>query len=206
MNWKKIDSLSRIQNNGNYSEWKQQISDDCFNQCVYCAIHENPWGGIDHYHIDHFKPKSKFPDLTNVITNLYYACPICNRFKSDDWPCETNDLNVPCYPNPCEHNYADLYELDYNTFNLIGKYISSKYLINRLFLNRAQLIYERREAYLNNRAEILIAEIKRKIESIDDIEIHKSANKLIINTLDHLLKRSKIIPYKLLEIKKKRLN
>ena len=204
MNWKKIDSASRIQNKGIYNDWKQQISDDCFNQCVYCSIHENPWGGIDHYHIDHFKPKSKFPDLTNIITNLYYSCPICNRFKSDDWPCEPNDLNVPCYPNPCEYNYTDLYELDSETFNLVGKHVASKYLINRLFLNRAQLIYERRETYLNNKADILIAEIKRTIEHIDDIKIHKLANKLFLSTTEHLLKRRKIIPYKLVDIKRKK--
>ena len=78
MNWKQIDNSKRIQHKGLYSNWKQQISEECYNQCVYCSIHENPWGGIDHYHIDHFRPQSKFKALKNTITNLYYACPICN--------------------------------------------------------------------------------------------------------------------------------
>ena len=112
MNWKQIDRESRIQNEGVYSEWKQQISNDCYNQCVYCSIHEMPWGGIDHYHIDHFRPQSKFEDLVNIITNLYHCCPICNKFKSNDWKNEPNDLDRICYPDPSDYNYTDLFNLD----------------------------------------------------------------------------------------------
>ena len=115
MQWKKIDKTLRVQKAGVYSDWKQQISDDCYNQCVYCSIHENPWGGIDHYHIEHFRPQSKFEDQTNIITNLYLACPVCNRFKSDDWPNEPTDLNILCYPDPSDYDYSELFQFDPQT-------------------------------------------------------------------------------------------
>lgn len=202
MNWRLIDNPTRIQNAGEYTDWKQQISDDCFNQCVYCSIHENPWGGIDHYHIDHFRPHSKFPALKHTITNLYHACPVCNRFKSDDWPNEPDDLTQICYPDPAVHNYIDLYEMDLSTFHLTGRYPASKYLVNRLFLNRAQLIYERREAVLKIKAQSLIDEVTENIKITTDVDQIKNAFELIAALSKHLLARANIVPYRLLEIRK----
>ncbi len=202
MYWKQIDKTTRVQNKGQYTEWKQQIADECYNQCVYCSIHENPWGGIDHYHIDHFRPQSKFEKFTHIITNLYYACPICNKFKSDDWQNEPDDLEVICYPDPSDHNYSDLFEIDVNDFTLKGKYISSKYLINRLYLNRPQLVYERRESFLKLKAEALINETMKLSELSDDIISLKQALLQIAKLTQHLHTRGNICPYKLVEIKK----
>jgi len=202
MNWKQIDKSKRVQQKGVYSDWKQQISDDCYKQCVYCSIHENPWGGIDHYHIDHFRPQSKFKALENVITNLYYACPICNKFKSADWKNEPTDLETTCYPDPSDHNYSDLFDIDLKNYSLVGKYVSSRYVINRLYLNRPQLVYERREHFLKVKAEALITDAKKLIELSDDITLIKQAFQLIANISQHLHARANISPYKLVEIKK----
>ncbi len=203
MNWKKIDNAIRVQSIGEYTAWKQQISDDCFNQCVYCSIHESPWGGIDHYHTDHFRPHSKFPDLKHIITNLYHACPVCNRFKSDDWPAEPTDLEIICYPDPSEHNYTDLFDLNVVDYHLTGRFKSTKYLVNRLFLNRPQLIYERREYLLNLRAKALIDDVKKSIELTDDLLLAKKAMELVARLTELILTRSKIVPYRLSEIKRK---
>jgi hypothetical protein len=202
MNWKQIDKSKRVQNKGIYSEWKQQISEDCYKQCVYCSIHEAPWGGIDHYHIDHFRPQSKFKELKNVITNLYYACPICNKFKSGDWKNEPNDLEIICYPDPSDHNYSDLFELDTNNYTLIGRYVSARYLVNRLYLNRPQLVYQRREYFLTVKAMALIKDATNLMEVSGDINLIRQAGKIIASLTQHLLMRDKISPYKLTEIKK----
>lgn len=202
MNWKQIDKDKRIQNKGVYTAWKQQISDECYNQCVYCSIHENPWGGIDHYHIDHFRPQSKFKTLKNEITNLYYACPICNKFKSDDWQNEPDNLNVICYPDPSDYNYNDLFIVDTSNYKLVGSYVSSQYLINRLYLNRPQLIYERREFFLKLKAEALINDAKMLIDLSDEIILIKQAFQHIANLTQHLHARANISPYKLIDIKK----
>lgn len=202
MNWKQIDKIKRIQHNGEYSMWKQQIADDCFNQCVYCSIHENPWGGIDHYHIDHFRPQSKFKALKNDITNLYYSCPICNKFKSDDWQNEPDSLDIICYPDPSEHNYSNLFNIDPANYELEGRFVASRFLINRMFLNRPQLIYERREYFLKLKAESLISDAERLIEQNDDLMLIKQAFQLISRLAQHLNVRGNISPYKLVEIKK----
>lgn len=202
MNWRKIDREKRIQNEGVYSEWKQQISNDCYNQCVYCSIHEMPWGGIDHYHIDHFRPQSEFEDLVNVITNLYHCCPICNKFKSNDWKNEPNDLNTICYPDPSDYNYTELFNLDTRNFTLEGKYLASSYLINRLYLNRPQLVYERREIFLNLRYKLLIKETENLILECEDNELKNETIKTIIRISQFMLSRTNVPPYKLEEIKK----
>lgn len=202
MNWKLINRNTRVQPAGVYSDWKQQIANECYNQCVYCSIHEAPWGGIDHYHIDHFRPQSKFELLKNTITNLYYACPICNKFKSGDWKNEPVDLDVICYPDPSDHNYADLFTIDTSNYLLVGKYISSRYLINRLYLNRPQLVYERREYFLNIQAEELIKEAKALIVTCEDNALIKRAFQLIANMIQHSIVRGNISQYKLIDIKK----
>lgn len=205
MNWKQIENAMRVQPGaGTYSDWKQQIADDCYKQCVYCAINESPWGGIDHYHIDHFRPKSieEFKVLLNIITNLYYACPICNRFKQDDWPNEPNDLDKICYPDPAEHDYSSLFSMDTETFTLKGLYVASVYLVNRLYLNRPQLVYERREFFLKSKAQALIDETRQMLEKTDDIELLRKSSLLLADMGNHLINRDKIRPYKLVEIRK----
>lgn len=202
MNWRKIDRNSRVQNEGVYSDWKQQISDDCFNQCVYCSIGEQPWGGIDHYHIEHFKPKSKFAELENIITNLYHACPICNRFKSDDWPNETGDLDKICYPDPSDFDYNDLFVQSASDFKLSGKNIASNYIINRLYLNRPQLIFERREAKLSAKADNLMNETSELIKNGIAPELLTEFALLSIEMHSHLSKRREIVPYRLSDIRK----
>lgn len=204
MNWRQIDKSKRIQNKGVYTTWKQQISEECFKQCVYCSIHENPWGGIDHYHIDHFRPKSKFKTLKNDITNLYYSCPICNKFKSDDWQNEPNSLDIICYPDPGDYNYSELFKIDTSNHKLIGKYVASTYLINRLYLNRPQLVYERREYFLKLKAEALIIDTKKLVELSDDLELIKQAFQCIADLIQLLHTRANISPYKLIDIKKPR--
>ncbi|WP_109832771.1 HNH endonuclease [Reichenbachiella versicolor] len=203
MNWVQIDKKSRVQKDGVYTDWKQQVSDDCQNRCVYCSIHENPWGGIDHYHIEHFRPKSKFKKLENDITNLYHACPVCNRFKSDDWPNNPINLDEICYPDPSDHNYTDLFELDQNDFTLVGKHVASRYVVNRLYLNRPQLVYERREQVLKIRAEELIAETTSLINKTEDLTLSRKVSMLLIEMYQHLNVRSNIAPYRLIEIRKK---
>ncbi len=150
MIWRKPKSTVRQPAKGCYKDWKEKIAKKCFYQCVYCAIHESSFGGIRNFHIEHYRPKSKFPQLTDNINNLFYACAICNVFKGNDWP------NEPCpkhsnfsYPNPSETDYNKLFNVDNNAYEIAGRYQASKYLVERLFLNRPQLILIRRKFSVN---------------------------------------------------------
>lgn len=203
MNWDIIDNKSRKQpKTGEYSDWKQQIADDCHNKCVYCSIHEQPWGGIDHYHIEHFRPKSKFKKLENVIQNLYHSCPVCNRFKSDDWQNIPTHLNRICYPNPSKFDYNTLFKPLQNDFILKGKSIAANYIINRLYLNRPQLILERREFYLNEKYNKLYDEVKKLVFTYNNLETYQKFIDIFSEIQIHLRKRKDIVPYKLSEIRK----
>jgi hypothetical protein len=208
MNWKLIIKDAKKQPaKGTYSDWKEQIAEECFYQCVYCSIHEAQFGGINNYHIDHFRPKSVFNTLENDICNLFYVCPICNRFKSDDWPAEP-DLNVISYPDPSKVNYSDLFTLTVN-YEIEGKYIASQYLVLRLFLNRAQLIIERREEIKQLEVNKLVNELSTLIDKVgeEDLKEANEAYKELVKVQKriqelHVL-RKRIRPYELQDIRKK---
>jgi hypothetical protein len=208
LTWRKITNDASIQPaTGVYSDWKELIAERCHYQCVYCAIHEAQFGGIDHYHIDHYRPKGRaeFQHLENIFINLLYACPICNRFKSDDWPGDP-DLNSVSYPDPTDVDYSELF--DHDGFELVGRYIAAIYVIERLFLNRAQLIMERREEMARSNVNSLIAEVAILTDQVDAADstfgfgISKEVDSIKNNLLGLEDYRRRIRPYKLAEIRK----
>jgi hypothetical protein len=89
----------------------------------------------------------KFPNLENDIRNLYVACAICNVLKCDDWPAEpVADHSVASYPDPSLTNYNGLFVISSMTHEVGSQTVAGKYLVERVLLNRAQLILERRLA------------------------------------------------------------
>ena len=144
MKWKLIDNKARLQPpTGDYTHWKIQIARSCFRQCVYCAIHESQFGGIRNFSVEHYRPKSLFKALRDIITNLYLACGICNSFKCDDWPNEPAvDHSLEAYPDPGAVDYNTILEIG-DRHEVVGLNTASRYLVERLFLNRHQLIIER---------------------------------------------------------------
>ncbi len=129
---------------GNWHNWKQEIADYCCAKCVYCAITESRFGGIRNFHVEHFRPRARFPALEDEISNLYLACAICNILKNDDWPAEPLvDDSAASYPDPAITNYNHLFSISKN-HEVESIKVAGKYVVERLLLNRAQLIYERR--------------------------------------------------------------
>lgn len=151
--WKRIaKEKSKAPVKGNYSDWKDRLSIEGYHQCVYCYIDEVYMGGIRHFHVEHYKPKSKFPLLINAYSNLFYVCPICNTFKSNDWPNEPDfDYSKAFYPNPSLVDYSSLLSVNDSTFFVEGDTFTAKYIIEKLFLNRNQLVNYRREMFINER-------------------------------------------------------
>ncbi len=174
MNWRRIQKENSIQpSSGTYRDdnWKVQIAEECYHRCVYCAIHEARFGGIRNFHIEHYKPKSltRFRHLENDIKNLFLACSICNCFKKADWPNDPNHkLNVCCYPDPSLIDYSTIIELDNSSYQLRGKKIASRYFIERLFLNRPQLLLERRYSLIITEYNELTNDLKDRIKKIGD--------------------------------------
>lgn len=157
-----------------YRMAKPDIARDCSFQCVYCATMEADLGGIRVFHVEHYRPKSKFPNLQKVYSNLYYACPICNIYKGADWPGDpTEDLGEPSYPDPEQLDYCELFSLDASSLEVDGRHVASKYLANRVCLNRPHLITLRRYRRFMDR---LDAAAKRAEELADCFLAGKAPN------------------------------
>lgn len=208
MKWFRVDNDSRVQPpQGSYSDWKEAVAEDCKRQCVYCCIHESSLG-IDNFHVDHFRPAIKFVSLVNEITNLYFCCPICNRFKSDDWPAEPCDIySIPCYVDPGKVDFSELITVSDGYF-AIGKYPASAYFIARLFLNRPQLIRERRKHDVLARMDSVIDfvdSVLKMNELIDTPDVVRLLGEILVaqqKVLVAFRNLTKSPPYELKEIKR----
>ena len=145
MKWKRVPKEQASQPaDGIYSDWKEILAKEGFFQCVYCAIHESCFGGTRNFHVEHYRPKKKFRSLENDIKNLFYACPICNTFKGDDWPNEPrDDLSIPSYPDPSKVEYSSIFN-NFDSGIIEGNFLASKYMVEKMYLNRPQLVVERR--------------------------------------------------------------
>ena len=88
------------------SRWRDFIDD--LNQafggvCGYCEEY-------DEGEVDHFRPKSRFPDLVYEWSNWIFACHNCNQAKGDKWPADG-------YVDPCTESESSRPE-NYFTFNM----------------------------------------------------------------------------------------
>lgn len=175
MKWYRIEKENAVKpTSGHYADWKEELAKESKYQCVYCTIHENSFGGIRNYHVEHYKPKSKFKALVDDYLNLYYACSICNCFKGNDWPNDPDDsLKIICYPDPSKIDYCILFELDEN-FYLNGVNVPAKYIISKLYLNRPQLVQERKYYALKKN---LIEEATKLNSLVKELLSHKKNNK-----------------------------
>ena len=87
---------------------KKHLALDCNHRCVYCDDIDIYGGGFREYQVEHFAPKSLFPELTYNYDNLLYACPWCNRAKWDKWPSTASDMNIvgnEGFVDPCSDDY-----------------------------------------------------------------------------------------------------
>ncbi len=162
MKWRRIKKENSKQpDKGTYTDWKDQLADEGYNQCVYCAIHEGGFGRRN-YHVEHYRPKSctEFKHLENDITNLFFACCICNSFKSDFWEDPSDKLDNSAFPDPSKINYSLLFEL-LSDAKLRGKNVAGSFLVEKLNLNRPQLMVERKLVSLLDRMETGIQSVSK---------------------------------------------
>lgn len=172
MKWKPVNNTSRLQPpSGEYADWKMIIARDCSRQCVYCAIHESLFGGIRNFTIDHYRPRSLFEELMHIITNLYLACGVCNAFKGDDWPNEPAlDHSLEAYPDPGGVDYNTIFQIA-NTHEVVGLTTASRYVVERLFLNRPQLIIERWHHSLESRIDNCVAFATKAFRQFEKLQV-----------------------------------
>ncbi|HEY4543626.1 MAG TPA: hypothetical protein VIG40_03185 [Tissierellaceae bacterium] len=113
-----------------YRRYKKDLAKDFNYRCGYTDCPDFWFGGSRNFHIDHFMPSSKYPDLETEYGNLVYACSYVNILKSDD---DGNKYLDPCDDNLNEHFFRD---------------ISGK-IFPRDSSQKAQYMYERLKLYLS---------------------------------------------------------
>lgn len=137
------------QTHTSYQAYKDPLRDDFHCKCGYCDIEDGYFSGKDSFHIDHFAPKKKFPDLKTNYDNLVYSCPYCNRGKSDDWVTEFADQPIKDgqgYIDPCEESYEKFFCRD-KYGNIIPENSVAIYMYNQMkfFLQRHSLLWNLRK-------------------------------------------------------------
>ena len=141
-----------------YGTYKTKLVEDFNGRCGYTDCNHLWFGGKRNFHIDHFKPKSKYPHLETKYSNLVYSCSYVNIAKSDD----DYDYLDPCDDDLNDHFYrtisGEIFPFDHSDR---AKYMYTKL---KLYLKRYSVIYMLDE--IRNK----MSEIKKVIESIEEEE------------------------------------
>jgi uncharacterized protein (TIGR02646 family) len=114
-----------------YQTYKRTLQREFREQCVYCRKADH--GDRDSFGVDHFRPKSLFPQLAVDYTNLFYACNPCNARKGDYWPDDEHAHADMFIPNPCDHVMFE--HLRYVDGTTHAKSRTGQFTIARLDLN-----------------------------------------------------------------------
>ncbi len=139
-NKKKRDSAEKKYN---CTEVKNALVSMFSGKCAYC---ESDVLSVSYGEIEHFRPKSKFPDSCFDWNNLLLSCSVCNNksHKGDLFP-DSNDGGP--FVNPAEENPEEFFRFDYDyetgTANILPKNIRGKTTEKELGLNRTELVRRR---------------------------------------------------------------
>jgi hypothetical protein len=115
-----------------YKSYKNVLRVEFHRKCVYCRAPDTNAPRRDGFGVDHYRPKSLFPDLATVYENLYYCCNGCNSRKRSYWPTKENEGKL-FVPNPCEH---EMYKhLRFKDDMVEGRTAAGEFAIKLLDLN-----------------------------------------------------------------------
>ncbi len=167
---------------GSYTAYKPLLRRDFLFRCAYCLIHEGHFGGLRNFHIDHFQPKGKFPDLTLKYANLYYSCSVCNTTKGEVWPSPKEVAAGYSFADPCA---VDPYEMHFRLDDdrkLRPNTKTGQYTIGHLRLNRRQLVNHR------HRQEDALAKCREVRQLLESSEIPESTARKLREQLNQIEK------------------
>ena len=99
-----------------WGKFRDELADRFFGKCGYCERRCD--GPAIAPTVDHFRPRSKFPELTYVWSNWVFACFRCNDIKANLWP--DSGYVDPCAIPPDERPET-YFEVDVVTGEIIAK-------------------------------------------------------------------------------------
>jgi len=154
-----------------HQPYKPFLRDEFRQRCVYCrrpdSVHPH-----DHksFVVEHYRPKSLFPQSSCDYGNLFYACKSCNDFKRDYWPRSESE---PVLPNPCDH--VMLNHLRFDDGQVRAQSHHGEFTVELLQLDQEAVVQWRRlhVAQINQAAgqlkRLLKAERLMKLRNTDDV-------------------------------------
>jgi hypothetical protein len=123
---------------GNYADPvnKDALRKSTSGKCMYC---ESKVEHISYAHVEHIKPKKKFPELEFEWDNLGFSCQVFNTNKGTQYDESTPFIN-PYNENPQEH-------IVFLGFFIFAKQGSERgeYTIKEIGLNRPYLVDRRKD-------------------------------------------------------------
>lgn len=132
-----------------YKSFKEDLVKDFNNRCGYTDCPDFWFGGSRTFHIDHFKPHSKYPELKTSYSNLVYSCSYVNIAKSD--------IDNQHFLDPCDNDYNEHFRRNSNG-SIIPISVEARIMYNelKLYLIRYQVIW-------------MLDEIKGKLDKLIEI-------------------------------------
>ncbi|QEZ91935.1 HNH endonuclease domain-containing protein [Proteus sp. CD3] len=121
----------------NYRRLKFELWEKFKHQCAYCGtrLYEPLMADVEH-----FFPKSKYPDFLENTDNLLIVCRACNMIKRDQFPLDEN--GKPLLLNPVSESFSEHIKQNKNGY-LEGLTERGHATIKVLQLNRPSLIEQR---------------------------------------------------------------
>ena len=193
--------LQRTQNppsGKKYQYYKPFLRIDFEYRCSYCKNREAVEGGSKKFHIDHYKPQKKFPNLRNSYPNLFYCCSECNNSKKDFWPSFIDKLGKQYILNPCEHDFEKHYNMKQSEWR--GNTSTALWNIKRLRLNsRKRVQFREDEADIREIVNDLELKEKELIEILKKNKLSENSRKSAQEDLKNIQKEISILIRKTFE-------
>ncbi|MBS1835653.1 MAG: HNH endonuclease [Acidobacteria bacterium] len=123
----------------NYQSFRENVRRDFRRTCAYCLLEEIWAAGLENFEIDHFRPRSLFPEYETSYYNLYWSCHVCNRLKRDYWPSPDLIERGYTFVDLCETAFDEHFAL-VETGEWHAKTKAAEYTIDLLRLNRPHLV------------------------------------------------------------------
>lgn len=159
-----------------YKKYKPKLREEFSFSCAYCETREAELGGSQSFHIDHYRPKNKFPELSCRYNNLIYACRNCNQYKSFFWPNRIQILLGEFIFNPRPIGIIKEH-IDSSKHKWVGITNNGKWSIKKLRLDSEVLIKRRENRVLLEsaikRLETIYAEYQQNLITAEQEEIEE---------------------------------
>ncbi len=145
-------AVERAEEKYRHEEVKQALVAMFHGKCAYC---ESKITHVDYGHIEHYRPKSRYPGQTFTWGNLFLACGVCNGpgHKADLFPSrqEGGPLVNPCDDEP-ERHFEFRYDPEAQLASIYGRTRRGRTTVKVLGLNRPEL-----RAYRSRQFRLLLA-------------------------------------------------